>query len=281
MVVVTWNVQWCRGIDGNVDPGRIARTALALADFDVLCLQEVAVNFAGLPGSRGEDQVYELSRALPQQFAIFGVATDLPDAAGRRRQFGNCVFSRLPVLQVFRHLLPWPADPAVPSMQRMALEAVIETRSGPLRITPTHLEYYSSLQRAAQVEALRNLHEEACGHARAPRPTADSGDTFDSFPRPAAALICGDFNFKPEHSEHARMTAPLGAGTPRFLDAWQIAHPAQPHAPTMGVYEKTWPLYCCDFLFVTEDLAPQVRGVRVDADTDASDHQPVILELVD
>jgi len=37
---------------------------------------------------------------------------------GSRRQFGNVVFSRLPVLQAFRHLLPFPADPEVPGMQR-------------------------------------------------------------------------------------------------------------------------------------------------------------------
>jgi len=49
----------------------------------------------------------------------------------------------------------------------------------------------------------------------------------------------------------------------------------------VGVYDKSWPLYCCDFLFITEDLAPRVRSVRVDGGTDASDHQPVILELSD
>ena len=280
MIAITWNVQWCRGIDGRVDPARIARTARALADFDVLCLQEVVVGFADLAGSQGEDQVRELAAALPEYVAIFGAATELPATVGRR-QFGNCVFSRLPVLQVFRHLLPWPADPSVPSMQRLALEAVVETRSGPMRVISTHLEYYSSLQRAAQVEALRKLHEEAYGHARAPRPAGDAGDPFETFPRPASALICGDFNFKPEDPEHARITAPFGDRAPGFVDAWQIAHPAQPHPPTVGVYDKSWPLYCCDFLFITEDLAPRVRSVRVDGGTDASDHQPVILELSD
>ena len=122
MKLLTWNVQWCRGVDGRVDPARIARTARAFADFDVLCLQEVAVHFPGLPGSGGEDQMAALSAALPGYTPLFGVATELSEVAGHRRQFGNAVFTRLPVLQVFRHLLPWPADPAVQSMQRMALE---------------------------------------------------------------------------------------------------------------------------------------------------------------
>ena len=45
MVIITWNVQWCRGVDQRVDPSRIVAHAKALADFDVLCLQEIASNF--------------------------------------------------------------------------------------------------------------------------------------------------------------------------------------------------------------------------------------------
>jgi len=45
MKLITWNVQWCRGVDGRVDPARIVRHAKAIADFDVLCLQEIANNY--------------------------------------------------------------------------------------------------------------------------------------------------------------------------------------------------------------------------------------------
>ena len=280
MIIISWNVQWCRGIDGKVDPARIVRTARELADFDVLCLQEIAVNFPALAGSQGEDQVHELALGLADYTALFGAATDLADERGGRRRFGDCIFTRLPVLQVFPHLLPWPADPGVPSMQRLALEAVLHTPRGPLRVITTHLEYYSAIQRAVQVEGLRRLHEEACEHARAPRPSADPGEPFDVVPRPASAVICGDFNFEPEDPEHARMLAPFDSPSPRLIDAWQIAHPAESHPPTVGVHDD-WPLYCCDYFFVTQDLAPRVRAVRVDAITQASDHQSVILELQD
>ena len=37
--------------------------------------------------------------------------------------------------------------------------------------------------------------------------------------------------------------------------------------------------FCCDFICVTEDLAPRVRRVVTDLQTAASDHQPVLLEL--
>jgi endonuclease/exonuclease/phosphatase family metal-dependent hydrolase len=93
--------------------------------------------------------------------------------------------------------------------------------------------------------------------------------------------VCGDFNFKPDDPDYARITAPLAPGVPRLVDAWSVAHPGEVHAPTVGVYEETWPVYCCDFVFVTEDLVPRVRAMTVDSTTDASDHQPVILELAD
>jgi len=281
MIVTTWNVQWCRGIDGAVDPKRVARTARELADFDVLCLQEVAINFPGLGGSRGEDQMAELSAALPGYLPLFGVATDLDDGRGGRSQFGNAIFTRLPVLQVFRHLLPWPADPVVPSMQRMALEAVVISRGAPLRVISTHLEYYSALQRGAQVEALRRLHAEACTHARAPRLSGEPGEPFEARPRPASAILCGDFNFKPEDPEHESMTAAAESNVSRFVDGWQAAHPNQPHAPTVGVHEESWPLYCCDFMFVTDDLANRIEDVAVDDVTQASDHQPLTMRLTD
>jgi len=57
MQLLSWNNQWARGMDGRVDAARIVQTVRRLGDFDVICLQEVAVNFPGLPGSQGEDQL--------------------------------------------------------------------------------------------------------------------------------------------------------------------------------------------------------------------------------
>ena len=45
MKLITWNVQWCRGVDQKVDAARVVAEAKRLADFDVLCLQEIADNF--------------------------------------------------------------------------------------------------------------------------------------------------------------------------------------------------------------------------------------------
>ena len=283
MKLITWNVQWCRGCDGKVDPARISRVAKAMADFDVLCLQELARNFPSLPGSAGEDQYETLAGLLPDYTVIKGVATDVIAPQRERREFGNAIVTRLPVLQVYRRLLPWPADPTVPSMQRAALEAVLAAPSGPLRVTTTHLEYYSAKQRSAQVEALRALQVEAAGHSAAPRTDKEDGP-FDVLPRPASAILTADFNFRPEDPLHRQLQGPLGGGVPAYRDAWQLRHPRRPHAPTLGVHDKAqWPdpAFACDFIFVTEDLAGRVEDVVVNGDTDASDHQPVLLVLRD
>jgi endonuclease/exonuclease/phosphatase family metal-dependent hydrolase len=283
MKLISWNIQWCRGCDGRVDPARIARVAREMADFDVLCLQEVASNYTDLAGSSGEDQYEALAGLFPDYAVVKGVATDVPAPQGDRREFGNAIITRLPILQVFRRLLPWPADPSVPSMQRSAIEVVLALPSGPLRVTTTHLEYYSARQRAAQVEALRELQIEAAGQAAAPAQAKESGP-FRTIPRPASGILTADFNFPPDDALHRHLQSALAPGVPAYRDAWQVRHPGKPHAPTVGVHDKEqWPgpPFACDFILVTEDLAHRVADVVVNSQTDASDHQPVLLELRD
>ncbi len=284
MKLITWNVQWCRGIDKRVDPARIVRHARAIADFDVLCLQEIANNFPDprLPGSRGENQFAELSRLLPGYQPVPGVAVDVAAAGGGRRHFGNMIFSRHPVGQVFRHLLPYPVEPGVNGMPRIALEAVIEAPLGTLRVITTHLEYYGKLKRTAQVEALRMIYAEGSGHARLGTIVDREGGPFETRVRPAATVVTGDFNFEPDDPLHERMGVSFADGTPALVDAWEVAHPREPHPATFKIYEKEEPdepEQHCDFIFVSADLAPRVQALRVDQNTRASDHQPVYLEL--
>lgn len=281
MRLLTWNIQWGRGMDGRVDLARIQATIMAHGEFDVICLQEVAVNFTELPGSQGEDEVSELYRLFPEHLPVYGPAVDLPAAGGGRKLFGNLILSRLPVTQVFRHMLPWPAEAAVPSMQRLLLEAVVETAFGPLRVLTTHLEYYSQAQRLAQVEAIRALHLAACGHARMLRPSEVEAGPFAVSARPASAILCGDMNAGPEAAERGRLLARFEGGEPGFRDAWELVHPNRPHAPTAGIHPVDWLARpsCYDFIYVTEDLAGRVKACEVDADTAASDHQPVWVEL--
>jgi endonuclease/exonuclease/phosphatase family metal-dependent hydrolase len=254
-------------MDGRVDPKRIAAKARRLADPDVLCLQEVACNFPEMEGSAGEDQVLELMRNLAGYEGYFAPAVDVPGKRGRRR-FGNAVLTRLPAGRVMRHQLPWPAAPEVQSMPRAVVEVVVESEIGPLRVMTTHLEYYSAQHRGAQIERLQEIHLEAC----APHLHVDEAGSYQSYERGKSAIVCGDFNLKPEDPLHRKM---LDSG---FVDAWMAMNPGKPRQPTFHLYDGE-PPYCCDYVFVTPELVPRLRSIRIDAETKASDHQPVILEI--
>jgi endonuclease/exonuclease/phosphatase family metal-dependent hydrolase len=282
MKLITWNIQWGRGADGRVDLDRIVAHAGRVADFDVMCLQEVSAGYPELQGCDGSDQFQGLVDRLPGYTGISGVATDTPHPTNGRRTFGNMIFSRFSVLQVFRHLLPWPPEAGVPSMQRIALEVTLDTPLGLVRVTTTHLEYYSSRQRASQVERLRELHQEATAQAGSVRPGQVSEGPFFFVPRAAASILTGDFNCRPESADRKRLLAAMDDATPPYHDAWEITHPGESHAPTVGLYDKTqWSdaPFTFDFIFVSRDLAPRVREMHVDATSNASDHQPVLLVL--
>jgi len=279
MKLVTWNTQWCRGLDGIVSVQRIVDGARAMADFDVLCLQEVAQGYPEMPGSPG-DQPAELAALLPGFQLFFGAAVDEFGTDGRRRRFGNLIATRVPVAQVQHHALPWPADGGVRSMPRMCTVVTVRDPAlGAVRVMTTHLEYYSKLQRMAQARALRDLHIEACAQAAMPPLTDDSRSPFQTKPHTPHAILCGDFNLGPSEPEYAVIQQAFGPSS--LQDAWPLAHGAAPHAPTFRLFDRTYgpePV-ACDFVFVSDALAPRVRRVDVDLQTRSSDHQPVLLEL--
>jgi endonuclease/exonuclease/phosphatase family metal-dependent hydrolase len=244
------------------------------------------VNYSALDGSAGEDQVTAISGVMPAYTPVYGSGLDVSAGDGRRRYFGNVILSRYPIRRAFRHLLPWPFDPAYTGMQRVALETVLDAPWGPLRVVSVHLEYYSTRQRDAQVERLRELHAEASQRAVRSKDSdeSESRGPYAWQPRPPSAVIVGDFNFRPEDPLHARMQAPFSGAVNALRDAWQIAHPGEAHQPTLGVYDKAqWPgdPYASDFIFVTDDLGKRVEDVTVNGKTQASDHQPVLLRLRD
>jgi len=285
MQLVTWNTQWCRGLDGAVSPDRIVEGARALApDFDVLCLQEIAQGFDTLPGAPG-DQPAELQGLLPGFSLFFGAAVDEVDPHGRRQRFGNLVATRLPVARVQHHALPWPADPAQPSMPRMCTSlTVLSPELGPVRVMTTHLEYYSAPQRMAQAQALRALHAEACAQALAPPLAEEPGSPFQPKVHTPQAVLCGDFNMPPTDPAYAALLQsfePVPGAPQRLLDAWRIVHGTTPHAPTFRLFDRRYgpePV-ACDFVFVSDELAPRVARIAVDPATQVSDHQPVVVEL--
>ncbi|WP_119458256.1 endonuclease/exonuclease/phosphatase family protein [Rhodospirillaceae bacterium SYSU D60014] len=282
MELLSWNIQCGRGVDGQVDLARIARTIRAFGDPDVICLQEVVRHMPELDDGRGLDQVAELGRLFEGYERLFGAALDRrAESAAARLQYGNLILSRRPVLQAFRHLLPQPAEPGIKHMQRQATEAVIETDPGPLRIVTTHLEFHSAKQRQAQITRLRALHQEIAANER--RPAArTAGEPYIAQPRPATSILCGDFNLEPDSAEYRTLAAPFDDETPTLTDAWTALYGDKPHDPTCGLFDSAqWPQgpHCRDYFFITDDLTDRMERVAVDMETDASDHQPILLRL--
>ncbi len=267
--IVTWNIQNGKGCDGVTDLRRILDVISRMGGADVVCLQEVARNdplFAA-----GADQAAELQALFPGYEAVFG-----PALVRGSRQYGNLLLSRLTVLQVFNHLLPHPAAGGVKHMQRQAIEAVLETRAGALRVMTTHLEYYSAAHRAAQIERLRLIQREVSENQAEPAKPAAS--PYDVEPRPASLVLCGDFNFLPHEQEYGQLFQPP------LLDAWRIFRKGEPHPQTTGIFDRAqWPMggHCRDYFAVTAEVAVRIAALDVDVSTDASDHQPLRLVLGD
>jgi endonuclease/exonuclease/phosphatase family metal-dependent hydrolase len=256
-----------------------------MADFDVICFQEIADNFAGLQGNDDSDQFARLSKLLPGYERIDGYGVDVAGDGGRRKRFGNAIFSRYTVLSARRHALPWPADAGRKTMPRVAIEATLQAPMGPLRVTTTHLEYYSDVQRRAQAKRLRNLHDEACQRAAmsAQWTNDESNVTFDPSPQAVDAILTGDFNFPPENPAYGEIQHPLAGNGPAYRDAWTHLNPHAPHPPTFCVHAKAYAKepYCCDFVFVSQSLTRRIHDITTNLDTRDSDHQPMLLDLDD
>ena len=226
------------------------------------------------------DHVADLSDLFPEHEAIFGAAVEGGNGeTAARWQFGNLTLTRLPVLSVFQHALPQPSEPGLRHMARQAVETTVETPSGPLRVMNTHLEFHSANQRLAQVGRLRAIHAEIDANAKS-RPAYEMAGPYREVPRPSDCVLCGDFNMEVGSTEYTILIN--GAGDSGFRDAWWCCHVEQDHAPTCGIYDlKQWPqgAHCRDFFFVTEAVGEHVADVAVNTQTDASDHQPLMLTL--
>jgi endonuclease/exonuclease/phosphatase family metal-dependent hydrolase len=277
MRLISWNIQWGKGCDGVVDLARIVSTAKALGDADVFCFQEVSDSLANLDG--GTDQSAELAALLPDHRPVFRSAIETIDSEGRTHRFGNMTLSRLPVLQIANHLLPWAHNGVPRSMRRSALEVTVQVSFGPIRIVNAHLEYYSQLHREAQIIRLLDLQEEASIDPKSA--VAKHVEPYGSQTVAASSLLCGDFNFDVCDPQHALLHKSSRAGL-NYRDAWISLYPDRPHQPTCGLYDhvqwKSGP-DCRDFVFVSEDLTSRITRIEVDGVTAASDHQPIMIEV--
>ncbi len=277
MIFVSYNIQWGTGKDGRVD---LPRLAGEIGAADVIALQEVDRYWTR---SQKTDQAAELAALFPEHNWVYGPAMDLDgsvrDADGRlvnrRRQFGNMLLARPAILSSRNHLLPKIALPEKASLQRAALEAVIDAPSGPLRVYSVHLNHTAAEERLLQVARLRAIVTGAPAEGG-----AWSGRDYDPVwevdgpqpPMPARAILLGDFNLKPDSEEYAA----LRAGPDGLVDAWRALGHKEGPGWTCHEEDGGWRI---DYALVTPDLEDRLRAISVDHAAQGSDHQPIRVEI--
>lgn len=284
MIILSWNIQNGTGTDNVISLERVATVINEMCNPDVICLQEVTRHLPLGDNGNAPDQIVEIADLFPDYDVIFGSAVEANVYGSKKRwKFGNTTLSRLPILSVFHHALPQPAENGVRHMPRQAIEVTVASRHKPVRLVNTHLEFHSARQRMAQVGRLRDLHDEVVSNVQTPPNRAVSGP-YQSVSRPEDCVVCGDFNMETNFLEYSEMLAPFSNENAFFQDAWRVVHGDQPHDPTCGVHDHDqWPdgAHCRDFFFVTNEIAKSAREVRVDTQTNASDHQPLMLRLAE
>ena len=193
MQLATYNIQFGLGKDGEIDIDRIARE---LGKADIIALQEVERFW---DRSLNLDEVKEIAELFPNHYYVYGPGIDLNAGyrsarrtlVSRRKQFGNMILSRYPILSSRNHLLYHRVeDPSKLTIQRAAIEATIMTELGALRILSTHLSHSSGADRERQI---RQLQQRLADGVAAP----DTGSVIRNQPPSATSIsswatsICG------------------------------------------------------------------------------------------
>ena len=277
MRLLSWNVQYGKSSDGSSDFSRILQYVESLGDFDVICLQELARNMTEycIPGQ--SDHLLMTRQFFKEYTVVWGGGFSWPAAdadSELRQEFGNVSLIKSSLLDFKVHQLPKPATPGKLQMQRVAVEAVIDSKIGPISIINTHLAYHDDAENQQQLEHLNHLEQERAAHRREPKRVGIG--TYQEGFLPSARILCGDFNFTPDTSQY-RYQLDMN-----WIDAWHTNNGDEVHPSTCGIFDAVqWPQggHCRDFFWLSPELQSTKTEISVDIDTNLSDHQPVILEI--
>ena len=292
MKFVTYNIRYSLGKDLKKD---LSRVVDAVKGADVIALQEVRRNWP----SDYEDQPLEISKMLPSYYWVYGPTFDMDasyanpvDVVNHRRQFGNMLLSKTPIIASRSHVLPKISSVSHFNMTSGALEGVIKTSTGYARFYSLHLSHLTSRERIMQVNCLLDIHHRATLEGGAWTGPATCGEEDWSAggsppPMPIEAVVMGDFNAEKNSTEYELMTGEKDSQqgnvyyVDSFIDSWEAAGNSakelitwvkDPMASGSGSARF-------DYCFITPDMADRVRDAWVDTEAQGSDHQPYWVQM--
>ncbi|MDH2347761.1 endonuclease/exonuclease/phosphatase family protein [Bradyrhizobium sp. SSUT77] len=194
--LMTFNIHSAIGRDRKVNVSRIAEV---VAQADIVALQEVD-NFWERSGN--VSQLEFLKHELPHHFDAWNPNIDLFKHAKTRRQFGNLLFSRFPILSIKRYTLPKSAQPARLGLQCGVLEAIVAAPFGDIRVYATHV---LSSDSKAQIRRLMEIYQTSIQEGP-PISGSHDDDTWFEEPRlnavPQMTILLGDLNIRPGSGEY-------------------------------------------------------------------------------
>jgi endonuclease/exonuclease/phosphatase family metal-dependent hydrolase len=237
--ILTYNVHSCRGRDGKVSPGRIARV-IAACRADVVALQEIDV---GWRRTGYRNQAEEIARLLGMHSCFH------PSFENDGQQYGNALLSRYPLEIIKTGTLP--ASVSRPEREpRSAVWIAVTAGEQRINILNTHLGL-KRRERLLQIEAL--LGDEWLAHP--------------SFRTPR--IVCGDFNALPRSLLHRRLM--------RFLRDSQTAlagHKPQRTWPSWRPVARLDYVFVDPATEIAGVEVPRTQLART-----ASDHLPLVVEI--
>ena len=279
MEVVSYNIQFGRGLDRKIDLDRICRS---IEGADIICLQEVEV---GWQRSGDVDQPKAISEILPEYYSVYGSSFDVDNSVkdehgkviNRRRQHGVMVLSRWPILSSRTFNLTKTHNPDKFNMQMSFVEAVFKTKHKTFRVYNYHAGYLDSEERLDQVKQLLKAYQRSPGEqgAWSGKSNIDDDDWSDQKHAPEmpnTAIVCGDFNCPPDSSEYRYLIDHTD-----LVDCWQLSDPANLNTSTLrhGMTEDIEISGKIDHILVSHDLLDRVQRVMIDHEAEGSNHKPV------
>jgi len=232
--VLCYNIHYGQGNDGVYDVQRLAQV-INQQKPDLVALQEVDV------GVLRSGRIHEAQ--------MLGELTGMAVRYGPTQHyegglFGNAVLSRLPIIDVVIHPLPYTeATPDLVTYPRGAIAVTVRAPNGkPFRFVSTHFQHNVPEDRVAEAKAINRLFAS------------------DTMP----CILAGDMNARPD-SEPIRILQEKWSGTSEDSPA--------PTAPSRQ------PTSRIDYIFYRPATAFDLMEARVIDEPMASDHCPVFAAL--